>query len=191
MQNKYNGDPAKIENAAQIYRWLGSMREASNLLIEQELRNNKWGPQVEHMVQQRVEESLRETATIVAKNSRIRDSGPNDLDGLGREQFDHNLALQKKNLEKDVRSELEELLAKRRNLAREMEPLIQDMVNKKSSSQVENVEFARDDIEDADENDYTLPENEYREALRLLAQLEEILPPTSDELDTLFTLLNQ
>ena len=64
------------------------------------------------------------------------------------EQFDHNLALQKKNLEKDVRSELEELLAKRRNLAREMEPLIQDMVNKKSSSQAENVEFERNDTED-------------------------------------------
>lgn len=56
MQNKYTGEPAKLENAARIYRWLDSMRDASNLLIQQELGNDEWDPQLEKMVQQRVEE---------------------------------------------------------------------------------------------------------------------------------------
>ncbi|KAJ8655438.1 hypothetical protein O0I10_008932 [Lichtheimia ornata] len=190
MQNKYDGDPAKIENDTQFYRWLGSMKKASSVLIEQELENEKGDPGLKRAVEERVEESLRKTAAIVAENLMIRESGPRGLDGLGREQFDHRLASQKDSLEKDVRSEIQEVLAKRLNLTAEVEPLIQDMVNKKSS-QAENVEFETSDAEDTDENDYTLPENEYREALRLLAQLEEVLPPTSDALDTLYNLLNQ
>lgn len=63
------------------------------------------------------------------------------------EQFDHRLASQKDSLEKDVRSEIQEVLAKRLNLTAEVEPLIQDMVNKKSS-QAENVEFETSDAED-------------------------------------------
>ncbi|CDS12871.1 hypothetical protein LRAMOSA05055 [Lichtheimia ramosa] len=189
-QNKHNGEPAKLENAATIYRWVDSMRDASNLLIRQELENDDCDSELEDMVQQRVEESLREAASIVAGNANFQHIGPNDLNGLGCEPLDHNLLSQKDTLEKDARSELDEMIARRLNFPGEMEPLIQDMVNKKSSSQAENVEFESSDAEDTGENDYTLPENEYREALELLAQLDMTPDETSKALGSLSTLLD-
>lgn len=75
------------------------------------------------------------------------------------EQFDHNLLSQKDTLEKDARSELDEMIAKRLNFPGEMEPLIQDMVNKKSSSQAENVEFESSDTEDTGNGIYSFNMN--------------------------------
>lgn len=75
------------------------------------------------------------------------------------EQFDHNLLSQKDTLEKDARSELDEMIAKRLNFPGEMEPLIQDMVNKKSSSQAENVEFESSDAEDTGNGIYSFNMN--------------------------------
>ena len=71
-----------------------------------------------------------------------------DTDGASLEQFDPSLVEQKDKLEKDARREFEEILASRLNLPAEMESLIQDVVNKNSSTQVENVEFERNETED-------------------------------------------
>ncbi|KAI9314957.1 hypothetical protein BX666DRAFT_2029192 [Dichotomocladium elegans] len=195
--SQYMTDQPSVDSVQDLYQAMGNLREACDDLINTEVRKSNLNPLAEQQIRERIENFIRETTTTASSNILVDETGAQELLNLGCEPQDQGLLWRKTGLEKDARGLIEEIISMRRTLPTQMLPLIKDIVLERSY-EVDHVDF-----EDANNNQgqdtgtgYTPPTevekmlNEHRDAMALLARLEEALPETTKDCEALLELLD-